>query len=51
MSEDFINDVLLKDVPTKWLMSNFRRRKCKKLFADNYLFGIVDVLYEGDGRR
>lgn len=46
VSEDFINNVLLKDVPTKWLMSNFRHRKNMRLFADGYLFGIVDVVYQ-----
>lgn len=30
-------------------MSNLRNRKTKKLFANGYLFGIIDVLYDGLG--
>lgn len=43
---DFLKQTLLGGVHTKWLMSNFRRRKKKRLFADGYLFGIVDVDYD-----
>lgn len=47
-SPDFINNVLLKDVETKWLMSNFRTRQDMKLFCDGYLFAIHDFYYGND---
>jgi hypothetical protein len=48
VSEQKITNELLKDVNTKWLISNLRNRESLELFAGGYLFGVTDILY-GEG--
>ena len=43
--KEYINDVLLKDVETKWLMSNFRKKGEMNCFCDGYMFGVHDIDY------
>lgn len=43
LPEDEVNEVLLRGVHTKWLMSNLRSVKDMKPLYGGYLFGVCDI--------